>query len=667
MFPQGQMQAQLPVPADSLITPFLNINPQNPPFVPQLQVPPYMQTFVAYIAGCCAVEIQQTAQNNSMRCFMFNLNSQNNFMNQEFADTVAAACDYIQLQIMKRQHSDPGSAAAICVPRVIEMIAAANVYTYPGLQAYVPAQSSDAVNQLVQAFRQTGAEITQMKSAQAMQAQQPAGFVQNNNFQQQPQHAPNNFVRQAPTGVSLTGQGQQASLYGGAPAQGPAVRGPGGRVDRYASKAGQGMEEVSFEAGQPLQQPAAIRQAHATHAKAPVAKEVAPVKTNNVPAQYADHELLNVLQDGSFLIPAVDSEEIWRPNAAQPYLPAYNPSTHLLFHQIFPDGTVGIVVKELTQAMMDWKQHNMGGVFGPAAKVQKMGAKDMDEVWADVKALNHADMISDVPPVEGVDEVVPVWIDTEWKLSTSMEAAILNVRLAHQAACMKEGKDLLAFESYGSVLQITSDKEDHTAQLVRLGGVETYVGLAEKLKALKGDIPDSLWYLIDQTMTETINRVLRKNLSLGIDIERFSDDIGQLFTYVEKKGSVIFQAFQANQENTIRTALATIPEDQRKMMDEQLLAGIEGICLTYLTQETSFTVLDCMSHDLEVELQDGLAVAVLDSMVPEIYALVHGIFDRADNVEAEFARHLILTNDLKVIEVTRGHVGKDFYLMSVVN
>jgi hypothetical protein len=399
-----------------------------------------------------------------------------------------------------------------------------------------------------------------------------------------------------------------------------------------------------------------------------VAKEVAPVKTNNVPAQYADHELLTVLQDGSFLIPAVDSEEVWRPNAVQPYLPAYNPSTHLMFHQIFPDGAVGIVVKELTQAMMDWKQHNMGSVFGPAAKVQKMGAKDMDEVWADVKALNHADMVSDVPAVEGAAEVVPVWIDTAWKISTSMEAAILNVRLSHQTACMKEGKDLLAFESYGSVLQIVPGKEDHTAQLVRLGSVETYVGLAEKLKALKGDIPDNLWYLIDQTMTETINRLLRKNLSLALEIERFSDDIGPLFSHVEKKGSAIFQAFNANQESTIRTALATIPEDQRKMMDEQLLAGItDQVSLTYLTQETSFTVLDCMSHDLEVELQDGLAVAVLDSMVPEIYALVHGIFDRADNVEAEFARHLILTNDLKVIEVTRGHVGKDFYLMSVVN
>lgn len=663
MFQPGQQQ--MTVPANQIVGTFLQINVNQPPYVPQIPVPQYMAQYLPYIAGLVANEVQSQAQSNPMRTFMFNLLSQNNYYNNEFTEVVAAACDYIELGIMKRQFADVGQAAQQCVPRIVEMIAAANVRTYAGLSQFVPQQAQQAVQALINTFSATGNEIVQMKAQQqnVQAAPQQSYFPQGQPQQQRgsfPSAAPQ-FAHTAQPVGGVAGTGVGASLFNNTQQSNTHVRPGTGRVDRWAGTK-PAIEEQTFEQNTaPLGQPFASR--------API---VTPAgKSNTVPAEYQNHPLLVMGNDGSYQIPAVSSEEVWIPNPSQPYIPAYNPSLHMLFHQVFPNGTVGIIIKELTQAMMDWKQHNLnGGTFGTPAKVQKMGAVDMDKVWADVTALNHTDMQgSDAVPELGAEEVaIPVQIDQEWKLSTSIEMAILNVRMAQNAAVYKKGSEILAFESYGTILKVSADKDDHTAVLDRLSASETYVGLSEKLKAVKGEIPDNLWYMIDEAMTNAVNRVLRKNLSIAITMDRFSDDIVEVFSIIERKGTVVTKAFNENQESVISTTLSSIPKEYREAMDPQLLDGIPDIKLTYLGQDCSFTMLDCMSHDLEVELQDGLGVAVLETMVPEIYALVRGIFDRATNFEGEakFSRHFILTNDLKVLEATQGHIGADFYLLSLV-
>lgn len=669
MFQVGQQQ--MTVPANQIVGNFLQINVNNPPYVPQIPVPQYMAQYLPYIAGLVANEVQTQAQSNPMRTFMFNLLSQNNYYNNEFTEVVAAACDYIELGIAKRQFADVGQAAQQCVPRIVEMIAAANVRTYAGLAQFVPQVAQAAVQALINTFSATGNEIVQMKQQQAQQQAPAQSYFPQNNQPQQRQYgnsAPQ-FAHAPQPALGVAGGGVAASLFNNNTQQTPThVRASGGRVDRWSGTK-PAMEEQTFEQEvAPMGQPFAGRQP--APQQQPIVAQSG--KSNTVPAEYQGHPLLVVSPDGSYQIPAVSSEEIWIPNPTQPYIPAYNPSTHMLFHQVFPNGTVGIIIKELTQAMMDWNKHNLnGGTFGTPSKVQKMGLADMDKVWDGVKSLNYADMSgSSAIPEAGAEAetVIPVQIDQEWKLSTSIEMAILNVRMAQANAVYNFGSDILAYESYGTILSVCSSKDDHTAVLDRLSASETYVGLSEKLKAVKGEIPDSLWYMIDEAMTDAVNRVMRKNLSIAITMDRFSDDIVEVFALIEKRGTVVTKAFNENQELIISTTLSSIPQEYRDAMDAQLLDGVVNTKLTYLGQDCSFTMLDCMSHDLEVELQENLAVAVLETMVPEIYSLVRGIFDRATNFEGEakFSRHFILTNDLKVLEATKGHIGTDFYLLSLI-
>lgn len=670
----GQQMQQLPVPADALVNPFIQINPNQPPYTPQLPLPQQMMQFLPMISALVANEVQARAQDNPMRVFMFNLVSQNTFYNNEFAELVSAVCDYIMLMLLKRQFVDVPTAAQQCVPRVVEMVVAANVNTYPALGQYVPQQARTAVQGLINAFAAAGNEIMQMKQ---MQANQFNGGAAPGHHMQSYAHQGNGqmFVhQQQQQQVGITGNGQTASLFASnSQAVQPGFRQPNARADRWSQNNKPAIEEVSFEQEKPMQLQQPFNSRNVATELVQAAEKPLARKLDGVPAHLRDCPLLELKQDGSYLIPASESEADWMTNPVQPYIPAYNPTTHMMFHQVFPDGSVVIVVKELNQAMMDWNKHNLGGTsFGPRAKVEKMGSRDMDKVWDDVKSLNHANLVdtsAGVPDAEGeVSEVItPVQLDTKWKLGTSIESLLVEVRIAWLEAVAAKGAPILAFESCGTQYTVSVDNVDNNSVIERLSGVETYLGLAEKLKALKGDIGDSLWYAIDEVMTVTVNRVLRHNLSLPITMDRFSDDIADLLALIERKGQLVMQAFLQHQEAVIRTALAPIQPEHRQVLDESLLVGQEDyLKITYIGQDVSFTVLDCMSHDLEIELQDGVAAAVLESMTPDVYHLVRGIFDRADESGGEFARHLILTNDLKVLEATLGHIGKDFYMLTVM-
>lgn len=652
---------QLPVPADQLVAPFLNIDVNNPPYTVPLQAPQQFQNYLRYLSGMVALEIQNTAQLNPMRVFMFNLCAQNNFYNNEFSEIVSSVLDVVMLGFLKRQFHDVPTAIQNCVPRALEMFTAANCRTYPGLAQYVtdPA-AQQAVNALIQQFTTIGGEIDNMKRMMANQYPQA----------QQQQRGGAGFVH----ATAGTAQQQPSLFSGGSQAANPGFRGgsPTPRNNRWSQKPQ--IEEISVEAD-PRQ---VTKSPFNSRSPAPGAVSQAPAATaaakavvhSNVPFELEEHPLLEVLDNGSYMIPAEDSVVDWVPTTEQPYLPAYNPRTHLLYHQVFPNGKVAAVIKDLTQTMMDWEKHNIGGnSFGTRAKVQTR--TDMANVWDDVQTLNHADLAvsTGVPGTdegEG-DQAIDVRIGTNWVLATSFEGFLVDARLNYLRACVDSGQDILAYNTYGSIYSVSVDRVDSSDVIDRLSKITEYSVLANKLKGIKGDIADILWYTIDEMLTAAVKRVLRHSLSRAINFDRFSDDIDDVIGLLEADGPLLHGAFLKHQAEVIRTTLSNILPNHRAALDAALdMPNHADLKTTYVGQHVSLTVLDCMSHDLEVELTDGLGAAIVESLTPEIYGLVKGIFERSEEYEEEIGRHFIVTNDLITLEASRGHLGADFYTLSVV-
>lgn len=650
---------QLPVPADQLVAPFLNIDVNNPPYTVPLQAPQQFQNYLRYLSGMVALEIQNTAQLNPMRVFMFNLCAQNNFYNNEFSEIVSSVLDVVMLGFLKRQFHDVAAAIQSCVPRALEMFTAANCRTYPALAQYVtdPA-AQQAVNALIQQFTTIGGEIDNMKRMMANQYPQA----------QQQQRGGAGFVH-ATAGTTAT---NQPSLFsGGSQAANPGFRGgsPTPRNNRWSQKPQ--IEEISVEADprQVTKSPFNSRSpAPGAVSQAPAPAAAATTVQSNVPFELQDHPLLEVLDNGSYMVPAEDSVVDWVPTAEQPYLPAYNPRTHLLYHQVFPNGKVAVVIKDLTQTMMDWEKHNIGGnSFGTRAKVQTR--TDMTNVWDDVQTLNHADLaVSAGVPGEGEsDQAIDVRIGTNWVLATSFEGFLVDARLNYLRACVDSGQDILAYNTYGSIYSVSVDRVDSSDVIDRLSKITEYSVLANKLKGIKGDIADILWYTIDELLTEAVQRVLRHSLSRAIVFDRFSDDIDDVIGLLEADGPLLHGAFLKHQAEVIRTTLCNILPEHRTALDAALdMPNHADLKTTYVGQHVSLTVLDCMSHDLEIELTDGLGAAIVESLTPEIFGLVKGIFERSQEYEEEIGRHFIVTNDLITLEASRGHLGADFYTLSVV-
>lgn len=650
----------LPVSADSLTANFLNINVNQPPFVPQLELPPSMANYGAYISGCFALEVQNKAQTNNMRVFMFNLCANNNWQNVEFAENVQAAVDFILLMLVKKQFGDVQTAIANCIPRIVEMITAANCATYPGLANHVTDPTAQqSVKQLIQQFQNVGQEINKMKQ-----------MVANNNV---PRGTANYTAATSGRGAP------QATLFSGqSQADQPGFRAAGQRGNRWA----RGTEEVSMEPQhqqRPGVQPQPKAQTRTDHlaspfqSRRPGEKDITSKVTqvmDFVPGELVNHEFLTTdAATRSYMIPAQDSVAVWVPTVNQPYTPAFNPKTHSIFHQVFEDGRVNIVIQETPAAMMDWDEHNLEGVtFGTRSRVQSR--VDNSKVWAGVQTLNHADMdvSKDVP--EGVDATEPeisVHLNNIWANHASLDSLLVDVRLSYLSACVAAKEDLLAYEAYGSVWSVSVDREDHSAAVAKLAAITEYKVLAQKLKGIKGDITEVLWYTIDDLLTKAVNRVLQQSLSLDLSMDRFSDDIDEVLVIVGSKGPMLLEAFLKYQTEVIARTLGVISDPDREQMAESLdLAAHPELRATYVGTNYSVTVLDCMSHDLEIELVDGLGAALISSLTKEMHDLVKGIFDRADEFDSEFSRHLIITNDLKILEASRGHVGVDFYNLTLV-
>lgn len=641
----------LPVPADRLIQTMYQIDVNRPPFVPALDLPQQVQPFAAYIAGMFALEVQNNAQSNNMRVFMFNLCANNNWQNAEFAENVAAAADYILLGLARQQFHDIQTAVVKSIPGIVEMITAANCRTYPKLQDYVTDPNAQAaVTQLITQFTNVGNEIAKMKQMVA--------------------------TRSAPRGASYhaastAGQSQPSLFQGGSQAATPGFR-SGSRSGRWARN--QGPEEVTMEPQRQQQQADALRSPfNSRQPRAAVERDVTPQKPqviDMVPAELRDHPFLIVDQkSSSYLIPAIDSVVDWVPTVNQPYVPAYKPSIHALYHQVFSDGQVAIVIKELPDAMMDWENHDPEGrIFGTRSRVQPRG--NSERLWRDVEALNHADIqtSNDVPGEgEAAQEVIPVQICPRHHIATSRQALMVDVRLSYMAMLASTDNDILAYEAYGSIYSVSVDKRDCSDVVQKLANVTEYSILAQKLKGIKGDISDILWYTIDDLLTKAVTRVLHQSLSLDITPDRFSDDIEEVITVVGSYGPLLLEMFLKYQAEVIRTTLGLAIEEDRVAMDEALdMESHPELKATYVGENYSVTVLDCMSHDLEVELDPVLGAAITIGLTPEIHGLVKGIFDRADELEREFTRHLIVTNDLVVMEVAKGHIGEGFFSLTVV-
>ena len=657
-----QQQPQLPSTTQAQ-QPFLNITLQQPPYVPNIGTIPEMARLLPEIAAAAACEIQNKANTNPLRMFMFNRYAAGNFMNHDFETLVSNIIEYaILLAKFRGGYPNLDSAVSVAIAQITELACAVAVREFPVLQQHLPPQLVQAAVESAQVFDRIGGEIRsfkqsggwpgmqqqQMQYGAYVQPMQRTGFdPSQGQFHQLPPRQGLSHPGYASTphqNVSVFNRGSDPLPMQRVVPQGQALG-----ADRYA------IDDKRHVLATPVQTTQPTRQE--------VVQQPFDNRTQAMETPTTEEKRLDIDQ--------------WMPKAANAkatetwYLPAINPHLHKLSLQKNDDGLI-IPFIEKRSEMLDYSKHEIKTVFGKLEPITKIGddrflARVEHELHAQEEAKRDRQAV--ISEAGGYEPTVEK--DTNWIASSNIEECLMSVRL-RQFENARDGVLPDVFRSLVSILTPSVSTRDQTAVIKSLGESVTYSELREKLKnaATMNKLDEHFGAIVNKTITATVNRILRQNLSIPkLEMDDFVDDYDALVNYLGKTyGQNVLNAFLDRQKQVIATTFGkTDPITAQELFGQTYDRDAGGIApvINHIANEYTITLLNCRASELELDLVTGVACALTDQFTPVLERIAANLFEETESKDESqhFHRHLVVTSDGVQLELTKGYLG-DIYLIT---
>ena len=667
LLPPQQVQAFMQQPH----FPMYPLQPgQFPQVQVQVQFPPALQQLAGNILYHAINASQLEARNGPLRSLHFNMLAQNNWNNEFFAFFLANLMDAVQAALMVNQvqgREQPDAVIARLASQYAQFRTAKNAFTYQLLGLFQP-DFQAACHQAVQGWTTMMANI--MNQAAQMQQGQPMGMGypggQGGYGGQQPGYGYPGQQQQQGYGMPGGGGG-----YGGMPNTGmmgaQAARGgyssfqPDPNASRFSSP------------GQP------VRTAPVTSVTQPVnATSPSGWRSTNDPINSGTSSgPINSTPEPTFRSPMGRAAAPAQPPSAPPP-PAPAAATTTTDRQVYDvnlfepeliltsEGTTTTRLRSLPP--MDRDQHlRRPGYTPPWIKTPKVVERET--------RIDEAKKIEPQGPVFEVIEIKegqsqPCLDRTElWaKLSLGvqqLQRTQSKIRaLAGMAGQLKPIKTSPAFPV--AVDQI-KDSPD----------LETAATTLRQVVANAGDDVQA-FEEVDCRLTASINDILSKELQLDVTIDSFRDDMGALMQLLASKyGSSVTDIFTERTQRILALSLQmykpsdndieqtyyeslvdayledVVPEDDRK-----------NLFAVFFSESLLLVAIDMSSVELGLAIADGAVASLLQaSNAPLGYELVHAIMQRPSVDKA--GKVLMRTNDNVIIEINRGALNPEAYLLSL--
>lgn len=660
----------LPFSADGPERGPFNLTLNNPPFVPaQYNGPQPIANILGLICAAAAIEIQQNANKNPLRTFMYNQYSRSEpanappFNNPEFAMLIEAICEYIVLEMNSNRYADVEKAAQNCVPQMCEMLCAINLRVFPDLEAYVNQNVVQTLRNTIAKFDETAQRIKNMRSGNN-------GWNNNSNSGNNGWGGGNNWgnSNQGGWGNNQGGGSQNRWNNSGGNSWNTTGAKPstGGNTSlfnsddrRSSTNSGSGVGG-KWASESPLKQPYEQRQVKA--------KEPEVIHQEEQQNQPIEASLASGLIK-------------WQPSNRFPYIPASAPTVGEIWlrkhppTREYPNGLVEPFLKE-KDSNMDFDKHATGHVFGPVPRSLDISsaAATMSKIDQGVRKINNTVAMTET---EKAAPEVTTLVNQAVMLETSLESAWLAGALKRLTSPTGELPDV--YRAYAKIAQPIITGVDMTDVIKNFGQSKTYIELREKLQASIDEktIP-ALWGEINHKLTVLVNRILQQKLALtgsdgqAITIDSYIADIEDLIQFLGKEfGQNVQQAFLKNQKDEIHSVFLTLDEKNASVVTDNYLADMifsEGNkpVITYVASDYSLTYLNCLSYELDIDLAKGLGTLITEAVTPVANAMLSGLFDDINERGNSFERHLITTNDGRILEAARGYLGDKNFLLTLV-
>ena len=646
--PIGNMGV-LPFPVDQLIMPFGNYHPGNPPVIPRYIGPDYLMQLVGPIAGAAAQEIETLAQQNHLRTFMFNLYSQNNFNNQAFVEMVTFIVDFVGMRLQANYNNIPNGMQDLyafgisVVPEIVTWFCSYQVQAFPPLGQLCDQVMMNAAIVTINNFMQARNEVANYRGRTSPQGQMGGGGMAVTRFNQPPM-----------------GGGMSSGYSSNIRSSGGPIGGVGaGATGIFNNSNQQTLGRSMGGAATPrFDKPVQQNQNIVTE----------PVRMDTVQEEVTNQNLITVN--------APSTKYKWSPQSEMRYFPAFNPLTHeaKYVYDIEKGKVVGIELTTLSEPIMDYERHRIVTSFGPLPKdIDLRNTQEkMRLIRTGIDQLNEAsNLMREAESSDAInkDPDIVTYIKPEVLAETSLQVAWLE--MAVERLQKEHVPDV--YRAYARIAEPLVSNSDESDMVAYYASSKSFIELREKLDNTVNEVSPELWNIANRKMTKLVNRLLKQNLSIPtLSIDSFVHDIQDLMNVLlDKHGQLIYDALLKNQREYINAMFQPMyPEVAEEMSNqffsEKQFAEGNQPKITYVCSTYSLTYLNCTAHELNLELEPTVSSAVTESFLPVMYKLLHGLFNDSHASFSLFNRHLIRTNDGHVMEATKGAVGDDVYLLTLI-
>lgn len=623
-------QNQLPFSPQQLMVP-----PGQYRSVPQFQFDQFVQPVSnAYITLCDMLinTIQQTAQQSPLRTFMFNQMAQNGFQNNDFASLAKSSLDYLAFAAMNSRNANPQQIMQQTVSDMLNFMSAVNVRQFPALANYC---NTNQVQQVLQQFDNVSRQIAAAKSNMgSFGGNFGGGFNQpSQSFQSFPDN--NGYGGNRP--YSRFNDTHQQRGHHGSESSGLFSRDTGGHGQSETN--GSSAMERNFARNARPSAPAQLVQS---------VEEVAPTQ-----------------------VTIDEANKGWKPTLDAPYRPAFQPSKQYL-HVQKNGNNFAYQVREKGENGMDQAQHSLAPVFGnvshmvsdrlPTASAIRIIEDAVGDAVAALQKNDNDDVVLDSYARLNLDNgnvALEIGRETCWALGQVQAVKkVRNDKLEVIPQIIQWSSRILTPFIMNSAADL---KKLHNRLADAHHGNEVIAVLEE----MKDVIPVDVLNLFDNRLADTVNRVLKVNMSIpGVSIDSFIDDWNVLVNHLsDAYGSGVAAILLNQEQRIIRMAISLLSPELETIANREIY-DIEDseYPIGYFCENNSFTLLRVFSSELDLSFVTSTS-ALLSKLDTRVYhMLAKQIFDQYGKTADQ---HFIRTTDGKVFEISKGWMCEDAYLISL--
>lgn len=596
--------------------------------IPVVQIDPIFSSYanaVNDVALFLNQELQRTAQATPLRTFMYNQMAQNGFMNNSFAELIVSTFEVFVYYLTTQPNISQAENLRLAVVEVLNFTSVRNVRTYPALGMYA---DPSMVNQVLNKFFNLGNAINSLK-AQMSQRMNSGGFASN-------------------------GIQQQFNAY---PVGGNDMNHGFNRFDNGLNANNSGLFTRDGGGGSNFTDTGYERSFGGTHET--FNQQPAPVVT------------AEPVMASSATVTVEVANKSWKPTIDVPYRPAFRPSQQYL-HVNKVGNNFSYVVREKGEEM-DPQKHQIAPLFGAVGSIAEKNVnvaaaqKQLEEAVSDAKAAPSGedctlDTYSRVVITAENDMSVEVGHDCVW--------AFGQIEFMKRSRNVENGKPIRILQwASTAATPIILDDIGTVQNLQSLGESTESSYVIQMLRIMSSQSKDSVNNVVgmlDKRLANTVNRLIATNMSLPrISIDSFVDDWDILVNHVsDTYGTGVGAILLANESRIISQAISMLNPDLTKFVLKDVY-GIESedYPVGFFAENNSYTLLKFFSAELDINFVKGTSALLSKLDTRLFYQLAEQIFKEFGN---KADRHFVSTLDGHVLEISKGWMAQDAYLVSLV-